>query len=99
MQQTSEWQTHKPYFPGGTLLCQPYWYLCAAPNGMVFRRFGLKTGIDFVHFGLELGTVFEKTTGVNQRIYMYRFNSSEYKRKRNMRIRNGFQESFFFSIL
>ena len=26
------------------------------------RRFGLKTGIHFAHFGLESGMVFEKTT-------------------------------------
>ena len=39
----------------------------------VFRRFGLKTGIDFAHFGLESGMVFEGTTGVYERIY--RFNS------------------------
>ena len=28
------------------------------------RRFGLKTGLDFAQFGLELGMVFEETTGV-----------------------------------
>ena len=32
-------------------------------------RFGLKTGIDFAHFGLELGMVFEGTTGVYERMY------------------------------
>jgi len=32
------------------------------------RRFGLKTGIDFAHFGLESGMVFEETTGVYERI-------------------------------
>ena len=37
------------------------------------RRFGLKTGIPFAHFGLELGMIFEGTTGVYERIY--RFNS------------------------
>ena len=26
--------------------------------------FGLKTGVDFAHFGLESGMVFERTTGV-----------------------------------
>ena len=31
--------------------------------------FGLKTGIHFVHFGLESGMVFEGTTGVYERIY------------------------------
>jgi len=34
---------------------------------------GLKTGIDFVHFGLDSGMVFEGITGVYKRIY--RFNS------------------------
>ena len=37
------------------------------------RLFGLKTGTDFAHFGLESGIVFEGTTGVYERIY--RFNS------------------------
>ena len=39
----------------------------------VFRRFGLKTGIDFAHFGLESGMVFEGTTGVYERIYGFNF--------------------------
>ena len=39
----------------------------------VFRRFGLKTGIDFAHFGLESGMVFEGTTGVYERIYRFNF--------------------------
>ena len=44
------------------------------PNRVAFlRRFGLKTGIHFVHFGLESGMVFEGTTRVYERIY--RFNS------------------------
>ena len=32
-------------------------------------RFCLKTGIDFAHFGLESGMVFEGTTEVYDRIY------------------------------
>ena len=40
---------------------------------MVLRLFGLKSGIDFAHFGLESGMVFEGTTGAYGRIY--RFNS------------------------
>ena len=36
-------------------------------------RFGLKTGIDFAHFGHESGMVFEGTTGLYEHIY--RFNS------------------------
>ena len=34
-------------------------------------RFGLKTGIDFAHFGLESGMVFKGTTGVYERIYCF----------------------------
>ena len=37
------------------------------------RRFGLKTGINFAHFGLESSMVFEGTTEAYERIY--RFNS------------------------
>ena len=33
--------------------------------------FGLKTGIDFAHFGLESGMVFEGTTGVYECIYRF----------------------------
>ena len=46
--------------------CRPkrVWFLC---------RFGLKTEIDFAHFGLESSIVFEETTKVYERIY--RFNS------------------------
>ena len=44
------------------------------PNRVAFSlRFGVKTGIHFVHFGLESGMVFEGTTGVYEGIY--RFNS------------------------
>ena len=46
------------------------------------RLFGLKTGIDFVRFGLESGMVFEGTTGVYGRTY--RLIRNEKERKRNM---------------
>ena len=54
-------------YPEGYSLYEPYgyvpplrvWFLC---------RFGLKTGIEFAHFGLELGIAFERITGVNERI-------------------------------
>ena len=39
----------------------------------VLRRFSLKTGKDFAHFGLESGTVIEGTTGLYERVH--RFNS------------------------
>ena len=46
---------------GGTPLYKPYRYV--PPHREEFlRRFGLKTGIHFAHFGLESGTVFEGTT-------------------------------------
>ena len=38
-----------------------------------FGRFGLKTGLDFAHFGQESSMVFGETTRVYERIY--RFNS------------------------
>ena len=40
---------------------------------MVLRRFGLKTGIDVAHFGLESGIVYGGTTFVHQCVR--RFNS------------------------
>ena len=58
---------------GGISLFKPYgMYL---PKGCGFWAFfGLKTGIDFAHFGVESASmVFEGTTGVYERIY--RFNS------------------------
>ena len=36
-----------------------------------FGRFGLKTGLDFAHFGLESGMVFGETTRVYERIYSF----------------------------
>ena len=42
-------------------------------------RFGLKTSIDFAHFGLESGMVFEGATGAYERIY--RFNSKWIRKK------------------
>ena len=54
--------------------------VCAAPKGVFFlRRFGLKTGIHFAHFGLESGMVFEGTTGLYERLY--RFNSKRVRKK------------------
>ena len=45
----------------GTLLHKPYRYV--PPHRVGFLRlFGLKTGIHFVHFGLESGMVIEGTT-------------------------------------
>jgi len=54
----------------GTPLYKLYRYV---PSHLVgfWRRFGLKTGICFTHFGLESGMVFEGTTGVYERIYHF----------------------------
>ena len=50
----------------GYSLCKPYRYVLPHRVGFL-RRFGLKTGIQFAHFGLESGMVFEGTTGVYER--------------------------------
>ena len=34
-------------------------------------RFGLKTGIDFDHYGLKSGMVFKGTTGAHERICLF----------------------------
>ena len=38
--------------------------MCRPKEVGFLHHFGLKTGIDFAHFGLESGWVFEGTTGV-----------------------------------
>ena len=48
---------------GGTPLYMPNMYVPPQREG-ILRRFGLITGIDFAHFSLETGMVFEGTTGV-----------------------------------
>ena len=55
------------FYLGGTPLYQLYRYVPPHRVGFL-RRFGLKTGIRFAHFGLESGMVFEGTTGVYERI-------------------------------
>ena len=47
--------------------------VCAAPKGMVLHRSGLKTGIDFAHFGLESAMAFKGTTGVDEGIVRFKF--------------------------
>ena len=80
----------------GTPLYKLYTYEPPYRVGFL-RRFGLKTGIDFAHFGLESGWVFEGTTGVYEGVY--RFNSKGSKKEReNMRIRNGFEEFVLFVL-
>ena len=46
-------------------MCRPTGYGMAR---VWFSRFGLKTGIDFVHFGLESGMVFEEIRRIYEHI-------------------------------
>ena len=57
---------------GGTPLYKLYRHVPPHLVGF-FGPFGLKTGLDFAHFGLESGMVFGETTRVYERTY--RFNS------------------------
>ena len=50
--------------------------MCPAPSGRVFAP---KTGINFAHFSLDSGVVFEGTSEVYERIY--RFNSKGVRKK------------------
>ena len=68
--------------PGGsTPLYRPYRYVPPPPpKGRFLRRFGLKSGKEFAHFGLESGMVFEETTGVYKRIcrsFQFEMNQKE----------------------
>ena len=71
------------------LLSYCYNYDCGSARGGggakgygFLSRFGLKTGVDFAHFGLEsAGMVFKGTMGVDERIY--RFNSIRGRKKEN----------------
>ena len=62
----------------GSAINKPYRYVPSHRMGFL-RRFGLKMGTHFAHFGLESGMVFEGTT--ESRNVFYRFNS-KWDRKR-----------------
>ena len=70
-----------------TPVYRPY-RVCAAPKGMVLRRFDLKTDIEFVYLGLESAMVFEQLPEYMKVFVISIPNESE--RKSNVRIRNGF---------
>ena len=74
---------------GGTPLYKSYRYVSPLRVGFL-RRFGLKTGTHFVHFGLESGMVFRELREC-MKVFIVSI-PSEQERKRNMRIRNGFDE-------
>ena len=63
---------------GGTSLDELYRHVPPQRVGFL-RFFGQKAGVDFAYFGLELGMVFEGTTGVYERIYP--FNSKSVRKK------------------
>ena len=63
---------------GGTSLNKPYRFV-PHQNLCFLCRYGLKTGKDFAHFGLESGMAFEGTTGVYERICCFK---SKWKRNR-----------------
>ena len=44
--------------------------------------FGQKTGIDFAHFGLESGMVFERNYAIGVYERIYRFNSKWVRKKK-----------------
>ena len=57
-------------------------------------RFGLKTGIDCAHFGLESGMVFEGIKGVYERIYRFNFKCVR-KKEKYANSRMEFKKYFF----
>ena len=76
---------------GDTPSCKPFRYVLSQ-RVWFFGLFDLKTGLHFAHFGLVSDMVFERTTGVYERIY------NEQEWNRNMRIRNAFERNFLFSL-
>ena len=73
-----------PFNPlaGGTPLYKLYRYV--PPHRVAFlRRFGLKTGIHFAHFGLESGMVFGGTVGVYEGGVFIVLIRNELERRRN----------------
>ena len=63
-------EVNHPGGGGGTPLYKLYRYV--PPQRIWFSsRFGLKTGIDFDHYGLKSGMVFKGTTGAYKRICLF----------------------------
>ena len=81
--------------PGGVHpLYKPYWYVLPQRVGFL-RRFGLKMGTDFAHFGLESDMIFKGTTGVHERIYFFQFQMSK-KEREIYEFGTDFKKSFLF---
>ena len=64
---------------GKVLPYKSYIGMCAHRVGFL-RRFVLKTGIHFAHFGLELGMVFEGTTEC-MNVFIVQFQMSKKERE------------------
>ena len=83
------------YIPRGTPSYTLYRYVPPHQVGFL-RRFGLKTVIDFAHFGLKSGMVIEGTTGVYERIY--RFNSKWVRKKEKYANSKWIWRIFLFAL-
>ena len=59
------------------------------------RCFGLKTGIEFAHFGLESGMVFEGITGVFERICLINSKRIGKKDRIKCKFEMDFKKSFY----
>ena len=66
------------------------------PRVWFLHRFGLKTGIDFAHFGLESGIVFEGTTGMYEAIKLEAFIKTGFIWIVSSRKTEGFERCFTF---
>ena len=62
----------------------------------LLHRFGLETAIDFAHFGLESGIVFEGTTGMYEAIKVEAFIKTGFIWIVSSRKAEGFEPCFTF---
>ena len=82
---------------GGTPLYKLYRYVPTHRAGFL-PRFGLKTGIQFAHFGLE-SVWFSRKLRKCMNVFIVSIPMSKKERKRNMRIRNGVEEFFVCALI
>ena len=80
--------------PGGTPFYEPCRYVLPQRVGFL-RCFGLKTGIEFAHFGLESGMVFEGITGVYERICLINSKRIVQKDRIKCKFEMDFKKSFY----
>ena len=62
------------------------------------RPFGLKTGINFAHFGLESGMVLGGATGVYMNVFIVSI-PNEQERKRNMQFEMDLNNFFVCALI